>query len=156
MISRILSRADVCSPASTLASDASLTIVVFRLRPNAAPQLAKLDKGPPAAALSSPAASGDRAIGCTLYDVVRRRLRNTLDMPSLEESAGDGVPDNSGPSRVPGESDSAVVGAALDMLTALPVGVLPKGGIRPDEKREDVERREAREPGRKGEGAPGT
>ena len=75
-------------------------------------------------------------------------------MPSPEDSAGEGVLGSSSPSIVPGDAERAVVGAALTKPTVAPDDALPKGDMRPDENRDDVESLDAREPGRKGEGAP--
>lgn len=52
-------------------------------------------------------------------------------------------------------SVNAVVGAAF-AAPGVPEDELPSGGIRPTEKREDVDIRDERDAGRRGDGAPNT
>lgn len=101
------------------------------------------------------AASGD--VRGTWYDVVRRRFISTFDMSSEIESSGlgDAAPSNGGLSMngsvIDGRSESAVVGDAFAVV-APDDATEPGNGGRVAGKRDEKERREAREPGRSGEG----
>lgn len=81
-------------------------------------------------------------------------------MPSESDPCGEGVGASIKPPPEDGDDDDdvdkgcaemAVVAAALTIPGVPVVEVLPKGGKRPVENRDDVERRDAREPGRSGE-----
>lgn len=84
-------------------------------------------------------------------------------MPSEIDPSGDGVMgDPNGLANSAGEgeetirsSERAIVGAALAAFGD-PDAALPKAGRRPTENLDVVDIREALEPGRKGEGNPGT
>lgn len=78
-------------------------------------------------------------------------------MSSVIEPSGEGEPD---PDEV-GEgsivcSDNAIVADALATLGKPDETLFANGGLRPAENLEDDDIREAREPGRIGEGIPGT
>jgi hypothetical protein len=115
--------------------------------------VARLANAPPGLAVcrGTGAASGEPEAG-TWNDVVRRR-DSRLAIPSPAESAGKGAVVGIEPNRpVPGSSRAggaviAVVGTALGALPP----ALPNAGSRGAEKRDDVDSREAREPGRSGE-----
>jgi hypothetical protein len=114
-------------------------------------QLVRLANAPAGLAVcrGTGAASGEPAWN----DVVRRRTKRPA-IPSLAESAGRCVVVGIDPNApVPGSSREggaviAVVGTALGALPPAP----PNAGSRGAEKRDDVDSREAREPGRSGEG----
>lgn len=82
-----------------------------------------------------------------------------LDIPSDIEPSGDGVdglPNGFSPEDgedIKGWSVKAIVGAAFPL--GEPDEPDPRAGMRPPENLEVVDRRDAREPGRKGDGNPG-
>lgn len=104
-------------------------------------------------------ASGD-AFGMW-YDVVLRLPNRAFAMPSDIDPSGDGALDSpkAFPSPEEGEDDtsacsvSAVVGAAFDI--GEPVAPPARGGTRTTENLEVLDIREAREPGRSGDGITG-
>lgn len=96
------------------------------------------------------------------YDVVRRLEFRIFDMPSEIDPSGDGVtgelngfdsPDE-GEEDIMGCSDRAIVGAAFAALGELATA-LPRAGRRPTENLDVEDSREARDPGRSGDGTPG-
>jgi cyclophilin family peptidyl-prolyl cis-trans isomerase len=106
-----------------------------------------------------PLASGD-VLGMW-YDVVLRLFIRLFAIPSDIDPSGDGVlespkgfpsPDE-GEDETSGCSVSAVVGAAFGIEE--PLTPPTRGGTRPIENLEVVDMREAREPGRSGEGMTG-
>jgi hypothetical protein len=98
----------------------------------------------------------------TWCELVRRRFFSTFIMPSgIDPSAAEGLvglpkgltsPTVGGD--IKGWSDNAVVGAAFAALGE-PDEELPSGGMRPTENLEVVDKRDAREPGRNGDGTLG-
>lgn len=154
---------DVDRPSA--AADGS-AISVFRLRPNATPQLlAKFASvlvalARAAAGAGAPVtfvlvvASGD--VGAMWYDAVRRRAESTLDMSSDIEPAGlgeekpalssGGLSMNGSP--MEGSSEIAVVGDALAVVA--PDDATGKAGRGVGRAEKDI--RDAREIGRKGVG----
>lgn len=94
------------------------------------------------------------------YDVVLLLLLMMFAIPSDIDPSGEGVlgspkgfpsPDDGEDTK--GRSDSAVVGAALAI--GEPDTTFPKAGTRPTENLEVDDIRDARDPGRSGEGTPG-
>ena len=79
------------------------------------------------------------------------------DIPPIGESSGDGIDDGDGPASPalitsPDEEAEEIACSDIAVVaTAFAVPAAPKG-MRPTENRDELETREAREPGRCGEG----
>jgi hypothetical protein len=87
-------------------------------------------------------------------------MLSTFAIPSDIDPSGEGVlgrpkgfPSPEDGEEANGGSDKAIVGAALAI--GEPDTAFPRAGIRFTEKREALDIRDAREPGRSGEGTPG-